>query len=445
MCRNVAFLASDCTLRQPGAWTTRRTGSLGADNPIKRVSPRRVLVAHALANVLIQSIWFGISSIMAVLARKRFGAGDWQTVMITAAAPTLMVMSVFWNHLLSRMTVRRFLVYNWIFTMGPLACAAFARNFWELLTCHVLAAIGAAGWSPISGTLLKRFYGDAVRGRAFGVVNAAMFAGMMVSSYAIGQALDLNENSFRIYLPAAAGMYGLGVLLLRRLISAIGGDESPNERIAPRSTNLRRVFAPVLHMREVLAADRVFYRYEAAFMTYGVGWMICNALLPVLATDRLHMSYTEFAGSTQVVYPLCMLLMTLPMGWLTDRIGPMRTSFLSFAWLSFYPLGLMVSHSVFAVGLSTVIYGTAMAGVQMTWMLGPVSLAPTPQKVSQYVAIHATLVGIRGIVAQGIGMSIYRWSGSFVMPFALAALGFAWASWQMLRLRAIRADASTST
>ena len=369
---------------------------------------------HALANVLIQSIWFGISTIMAVLARKRFEADDWQTLMITASAPTLMVLSVFWNHLLARMTVRRFLVFNWAFTMWPLACAAFAQNFWQLLICHVLASIGAAGWSPISGTLLKRFYGDHMRGRAFGAINSAMYVGMMAASYAIGRALDVNENSFRIYLPAAAGAYGVGIWLLRRLISAKGGDEVAEEQVVSERMSLRRLLAPVLHMREVLAADRVFYQYEAAFMTYGVGWMICNALLPVLATDRLHMNYAEFAGSTQVVYPLCMLLMTYPMGWLMDRIGPMRTSLLSFAWLAFYPLGLMVSHSVVAVGVSTIVYGTAMAGVQMTWMLGPVSLAPSPQKVPHYVAIHATLVGVRGIVAQGVGMLIYRLSGSFV-------------------------------
>lgn len=403
----------------------------------QRISTRHVLLTHALANVLIQSVWFGISTIMAVLARKRFGAGDWQTVMITAAAPTLMVLSIFWNHLRSRMTIRRFLLINWAFTMWPLACAAFAQNFWQLLICHVLASVGAAGWSPISGTLLQRFYGDSVRGRAFGVINSAMFVGMMVVSYAIGHALDINENSFRIYLPAAAGAYGLGVLLLRRLILMAGGDEAVDGRIVPAGMNVRRLLAPVLHMREVLAADWMFYRYEAAFMTYGVGWMICNALLPVLATDRLHMNYTEFAGSTQVIYPLCMLVMTYPMGWLLDRIGPMRTSLLSFGWLAFYPLGLMVSHSVAAVSLSTVVYGTAMAGVMMTWTLGPVSLAPSPQQVPQYVAIHATMVGIRGIVAQGIGMLIYRLSGSFVVPFLFAALGFAWASWQMSRLRAL--------
>jgi hypothetical protein len=34
-------------------------------------------------------------------------------------------------------------------------------------------------------------------------------------------------------------------------------------------------------------------------------------------------------------------------------------------------------------------------------------------------------------------MLIYHLSGSFVVPFIVAAMGFAWASWQMSRLRAL--------
>jgi len=398
-----------------------------------------VLALHLLSIILIQSVWFGISSIMAVLARKRFGAGDWQTLLITAAVPTLLVTSIFWNDVLHRMSIRGYLLLHWACTMLPLACAAAAQNFWQLWMCHVLAAIGAAGWSPVSGDLLKRFYPDAVRGRAFGLINSAMFLGMTVTSYTVGHALDVDENLFRLYLPAAAAAYGIGVLILRRLVSATAAEDA-RVRSLGSAEGFGRLIEPLLHMREILRADRTFYRYEAAFMTYGVGWMICNALLPVLATERLKMTYTEFAASTQVLYPLGMLLMMYPMGWVMDRIGATRTSGISFAALTLYPLGLLTAHSVSGVGAATVFYGLAMAGVQITWMLGPVTLAPTPEKVAQYVAIHATLVGLRGIVAQGLGMLTYRVTGSFTCSFVAAAAAFAWAAWQMWRLHgALRA------
>ena len=388
-----------------------------------------------LASVLIQSVWSGVSSIMAVLARKRFGAGDWQTVMITAAVPTLLIMSVFWGDLLRRVSMRRYLAIHWACIMGPLIGAAFARQFWHLFLCNAVAAVGAAGWSPVAGDIWKRLYNDRIRGRAFALITSATLIGITLISYLVGRGLDIDQNVFRIYLPVAAGLYGVGILILRRLVPAIEPDvrpAGPADQAPP--AGIRRLIAPVLHMRQVLRADRTFYRYETAFMTYGVGWMICNALLPVLATDRLRMSYTEFAGSTQVVYPLCTLAMMYPMGWMMDRIGPTRTSGLAFAWLTLYPLGLWFAPTVTWVGVATVFYGTAMAGVQLGWMLGPVSLAPSRDKVSQYVAIHATLVGLRGIVAQGVGMLLYRLTGSFAWPFAIAAIAFAWASWQMWRL-----------
>lgn len=55
---------------------------------------------------------------MAILARKRFEADDWQTMMITAAVPTLMIMSIFWGDLLRRITMRRYLLIHWALWHG---------------------------------------------------------------------------------------------------------------------------------------------------------------------------------------------------------------------------------------------------------------------------------------------------------------------------------------
>jgi hypothetical protein len=117
-----------------------------------------------------------------------------------------------------------------------------------------------------------------------------------------------------------------------------------------------------------------------------------------------------------------------------DRIGAVRTSGLSFVLLAIYPIGLIFSFTVPAVAITTVIYGTAMAGVNIGWMLGPVALAPNKGAVAQYVAIHATLVGIRGTVGQFVGMLVYSLTGSFTWSYSIAAITFLWAAWQMWQL-----------
>lgn len=394
-----------------------------------------VVILHAAASVLIQSVWFAISSMMPVLARKRFAAGDWETLYITAAVPTFLVMSIFWNALLQRLRLRRYLLVHAASVCIPLVIAGIATRFEHLLIAHVLAAIGVSGWTPASGDVLKRLYDPVIRGRAYAGVNSGIFLGMTLFSFLIGRALDFDENSFRVYLPVAAGMYAAGILALRWIIeSRLTRHEIVEPSLAREPIRFSSLFAPVLRMRSVLAADRTFYAYEVAFMTYGIGWMICNALLPVLATDRLHMTYGEFGTWSQTMYAFGLLALTFPMGWLMDRIGPARTSAVSFIWLGFYPVALLMCGDAHHVAIASAMYGGAMAGVNLTWMLGPVSLAPTPEKVAHYVAIHTTLVGLRGVLAQGLGMLLYRLTGSFEWPLMIAAAAFVWAAWKMYAL-----------
>jgi hypothetical protein len=54
--------------------------------------------------------------------------------------------------------------------------------------------------------------------------------------------------------------------------------------------------------------------------------------------------------------------------------------------------------------------------------------------VPQYVAIHATFVGIRGKIFQGLGVLLYSLTDGFTLPFLLAAGAFAWSAVQMWRL-----------
>ena len=131
----------------------------------------------------------------------------------------------------------------------------------------------------------------------------------------------------------------------------------------------------------------------------------------------------------------------MPMGWLHDRVGPVRTSGLAFGVLTLYPFLLLAAGSAGGVAVANLAYGLGMAGVQMGWMLGPLLLAGSAEKVPQYVAIHATLVGIRGIVFQGLGMLLYKLTGSFTWPLLLAAIAFAWAAVQMRHLQGTIAQA----
>lgn len=393
---------------------------------------RRILFWHVVATLLI-STGAGVLWMLPLLALRIFRAGDWQLLAITAAGPTLLTASIFWNQLLGRMPLRRYLLLYWLVAIFPLALVALAQHYALVLLFHVIAAIGAAGWSPLSGILLKRFYPDHVRGRAFGIVSVATIASSIAAAAGIGRWLDADPQAFRIYMPLAALVQGAGILLLMRLVG-----RCPPAPAEPRAAGplWRAVVGPLAHLRRVLAADRVFFHYEVAFMTYGVGWMICNALLPLLVERNLALDYAEFSQTTLVATNLAMLVLLVPMGWLLDRLGAARTCALAFALLCIYPLGLLFAAQPLHVAAASAMYGVAMAGVHMGWMLGPVTLAPSAERVPEYVAIHTTLVGLRGIVAQGLGMALYKLSGSFAAPLLIAAGAFVWAALRMWRLHA---------
>lgn len=400
------------------------------------LATRRTLLWHLLA-ILLYSCGGAISAlIVPLVARLRFDAGDWQTFFITAATPTVMVVSIFWGELLSRVTFRRYLAVHWLIAAGPFLIAAMAPSYAWLLVAHLLTAIGIAGWPPLNGELLKRFYPDSARGRVYGLLIVPTMLSQIAAVWGAGAWLQANPDSFRILMPIIAATQGAGLIILAVLCGpqrSHGADAATPFQWGALADSFRR-------MNQTLRRDNAFLRFEAAFMTYGAGFMICEVLFPILVTEKLGLSYRTVAESAHVVMRITLLSVAFPIGWIVDRIGATRAAALSFALLALYPIGLGLARNGVELAIVNVLFGAAMAGVHHGWTLGPVTLAPNAEDVGHYAAIHATLVGLRGILMQGLGMLIYVLTGSFGWSFAAAAICFGWAAAQMWSLEpAIRA------
>lgn len=399
-----------------------------------------VIAAHVLAVGLVQSTWMAGTFLMPVLARKRFDAGDWQTLFITATPTIFFSLSIFWNDYFRRRTLGKYLMTYWMLACLPLAAIAFADNYWELLIPHLITCIGGAGYHPAAGELVKGLYSDRVRGRVYGFVWGASMVIGAIGAYFVGAWMTRNEEAFRYFLPGAAGLQlvGLCVFVWLARVTGISARRAVQVRSADSggtlSQRLRRLLDPISHMGRVLREDPTFARYEAAYMTYGVGWMIGYALLPILVTTKLNLDYDSISQSTYVAYMLAMVAMIYPAGLMLDKLGAARATGISFAMLTVYPIGILLARDSHDLLIASIAYGVAHAGANVGWMLGPVSLAPTPEKVPQYVAIHATLVGVRGKLFQFAGIGLYKLTGSFTVPLLIAAAAYAWSAVQMWRL-----------
>jgi len=393
---------------------------------------------HVLAVALVQSTLLAVQFILPVIARRQFEANKFETLIITAAPTILFSLAIFWNDLFGRMFFGRYVLVYWAITCLPLALISLAPSYWIMAGLFLLSCIGGAGYPPAAGELF-RVYPERTRGRIYSIVWGSSLVFSALAAYGVGELLHDDPNAFRKYMPIAAALQlaGLGVFDCLSHASGHAARRAEQVRIAAaKPGGLARIVEPVAHMRQILKEDPIFFRYEGAYMTYGIGWMICYALLPMLVTDKLHLDYDQIAKSTHVAYLIAMVCMIFPAGALMDKLGAVRSTGISFGLLTIYPVAMMLSGDAHDLTIASLLYGVAHAGASVGWMLGPVSLAPSADKVSKYVAIHATLVGIRGKLFQGLGMLLYSLTGEFWIALTLAALGFAWSAVQMFQLHA---------
>jgi MFS family permease len=397
---------------------------------------RVALPAHALAITLVQSTSWAMQGIVAVLAIKRFGAADWQSLIVTAAPTVFYSLSIFWGAVLRQMAFGRYLAYFWVVASLPLFAMARADTYWQLTIPFLVLCAGGAGYPPVNGEVLLALYPPTKRGSMYGVLWGTAAVATAAFGYAMGLWLEHDEGSFRVFLPLVAVLQGVGAIVFAWLIRASG--HADRRVIEPASTRGQwaKVIDPITHMGRILKADPVFARYEAAYMTYGVGWMITAALTPILVTRKLNLNYDDISLTTQVAYLLALVPALWPAGRMMDRLGAIRSTGLSFFLLTFYPLALIVVRDQNQLLLASVFFGLAHAGASVGWTVGPVSLAPTPEKVNAYAAIHATMVGIRGKLFQGLGVLLYYLSEGFTLPLAVAAGAYLWSALQMRQLDA---------
>lgn len=390
---------------------------------------------HTLAVVLLQSTQMSTMFLLPILVRKRFEAGEWQTLVVTAAPTVFFVLSIFWGDWFSRRPFARYMLVFWCVACLPFATIGLAQNYWHVLVPYLIACVGSSGYHPAAGDLLRALYGERRRGRIYSLLWGVSMLLSAPLSWGLGEWMTLDPDAFRVIFPLAAVLQLAGVLAFVSLSRLTGHDT--RRQLVPHDAERRRLARltdPIRHMGGILRADPVFARYEAAYMTYGVGWMIAAALLPLLVTDKLGLEYDQIARSTQTAYLLALVAMLYPAGLLMDKLGAVRSTALSFMMLTLYPLGLIAAGNEQGVLIANLAYGAAHAGASVGWMLGPVSLAPTPDKAQTYVAIHATLVGVRGTIFQALGVGLYIAFGRFDVPLALAAAAYAWSAWQMFAL-----------
>jgi len=405
---------------------------------------RRTLAMHVFAWIF-RGMIASVALTLPFLARKHFDAGKWTFLIIVSCMNLMQFFTIFWNRLYQRVSSGHYVITIGLIIGIPLIAMGFFTTLVPLTICWVIAAFGGAAggvaFSPLNGDLLRNCYSEGIRGRAYALIGIAQFVGVIIGGAIMGWYSDTDPFAYRYIYPSFAAGLVITLTILYRILP-----KRPAQ--APTAISLqmlrRTLWEPIADLGNLLGQDRNFRNYEISFMSYGVGWMVVSALLPLICNDRLGFDYREFSSSTIIFFQATMILLLFPAGMIADRFGPIRLASGAFLWLTSYPLLLMTVALLFDetardvstiwLAAASIIYAIGMVGVHLTWSLGPVSFASNPSEGSRYLAVHGTLVGVRAILFQSLAIMLYELTGGFTIPLAFGAAGFLFASFWMHRL-----------
>ena len=136
-----------------------------------------------------------------------------------------------------------------------------------------------------------------------------------------------------------------------------------------------------------------------------------SAPLALVLNDEFHVSYYDGIMINTVI-PLLMMPLSIPL-W-AKLMG--RTHIVEFraihGW-SFVAASVgmwlaSLTHSLWLFYAAAAILGIAFGGGMLAWNLGHQDFAPA-HKDGQYMAVHVTLNGIRGVLAPIASYALYEW------------------------------------
>jgi predicted MFS family arabinose efflux permease len=200
----------------------------------------------------------------------------------------------------------------------------------------------------------------------------------------------------------------------------IDGDEGP--------AGLREAW---LTVRE----DHAFRRLLVASFLFGFGCWIQTPAHPLLAVDVLQVSASQ-VGVFASVAAVATLAGSAYWGWLVDRKSSLEALRVMYLIGATTPLIYYIAWSPWVLVASAVTDSLLAVGLELVWMMAVIDVAG-PQRTAQYVAIGATLAGVRGIAGPLVGGLVIHAFGIHAVYLIAAILTFsgAWLVGRELRVR----------
>ncbi len=160
----------------------------------------------------------------------------------------------------------------------------------------------------------------------------------------------------------------------------------------------------------ILKQDKPYRQYMFTMFIFGSGNLMFMAPLILIINEQLHIPQWQQIMMTSSL-PLAVLPLTI--GLWAKKLNRLHVvQYRAFhSWSFVLAIGLFAIASALQLPAllwpASFMFGTAVAGAVLGWNLGHHDFT-TPERASQYMAVHVTLTGVRGLIMPILGVNLYQ-------------------------------------
>ena len=274
------------------------------------------------------------------------------------------------------------------------------------LTLVLSTRVCYAGVITLRSTVWGVNYPKGARARVAGKLTTVQVLVIALVGYTLGESMQHWPGAYRVLLPIGSAVAMVGVLSWSRV--RVRGRRRLLRAERAHDRRERPSFNPASIAR-VLREDRCYDKYMTAQMLLGLGNMMTWAPVVIMVKDVFEVEYRGIALTHSI--PLLAMPLSIPI-WarLLDRrhvvfFRAVHSWFFLISTLLVLASGIFVELPLLIAGV--VCKGFAFGGGALAWNLGHLDFAPA-DRASEYMAVHVTLTGMRGLIAPFLGVTLYQ-------------------------------------
>src|SRR5262249_26114195 len=143
------------------------------------------------------------------------------------------------------------------------------------------------------------------RGRSYGLATASQSLATIGAALVAGRLYDLRAGAYR-WVYAAAALFGFASCWVYYRIR-FRRRAHVSRRLAPLRHGLagdvrRSLRSPFAGSLTILKRDRAFRRYEIAYMSYGMAFMMLQPVIPIFLVEDLHVDYSQASNARGLIF-----------------------------------------------------------------------------------------------------------------------------------------------